>query len=62
MSKNLAAICIDEEPHSGHYKFPLTIGQGRFAKVSLVWHTVTKTEVVVKAIPKQGSYRLSEVH
>ncbi|XP_011361609.1 serine/threonine-protein kinase MARK2-like [Pteropus vampyrus] len=56
MAYNLAAIS-DKEPHIGHYKLLNTIGEGSFAKVRLARHILTGTEVAVKVINRQGSYR-----
>lgn len=61
MLNDLAAISTDKYHNIDHYKPLNTIGQGSFARVTLVRHVLTGTEVAVKAIHQQGSCRQLEV-
>lgn len=56
MARDFSGIAVDQEPHSGHYELPETIGKGVFAKVVFGRHILTGMEVAVKIIHQQDFF------
>ena len=52
MIQGLMAISADEEACTDNYEILHTICEGRFIKVNLFWHFLTRTEVAVNVIKK----------